>query len=138
MKATFPNADDVLWPGLSVSTQLLLKTLKNVVVAPNDAIQRGPHGLYAFVVASGDRVTARPVTASYEGESGTVVANGLQAGEEVVVAGQYRLTPNARIAAREQKNPTPAARHPNAQAFAVQAKSTLSQARRIPAPQKGP
>jgi membrane fusion protein, multidrug efflux system len=42
MKATFANTDNVLWPGLSVSTRLLIDTLKQVVVVPEDAVQRGP------------------------------------------------------------------------------------------------
>ena len=44
MKATFQNTDNALWPGLSVATRLLVDTKKNVLVAPNDAIQRGPNG----------------------------------------------------------------------------------------------
>ena len=35
MKATFENADDALWPGLSVSTRLLVDTLKQVTVVPD-------------------------------------------------------------------------------------------------------
>jgi multidrug efflux system membrane fusion protein len=37
-----------LWPGLSVSTRLLVETLKQVIVVPEDAVQRGPNGLYAL------------------------------------------------------------------------------------------
>ena len=48
MKATFENTDNVLWPGLSVSTRLLVDTLKQVIVVPEDAVQRGPSGLYAI------------------------------------------------------------------------------------------
>jgi multidrug efflux system membrane fusion protein len=137
MKATFPNRDNALWPGLSVSTRLILKTLKNVVVAPNDAIQRGPNGLYAYVVATGDKVAVRPVTAEYENDSGTVVAEGLRAGDRIVVAGQYRLTPNARVAAHEQESLPPAATQTNAQAFAAQAKTALSEGG-ARAPRKAP
>ncbi len=55
MKATFANTDNVLWPGLSVSTRLLLDTLKQVIVVPVDAVERGPNGLYAFVVGNGQQ-----------------------------------------------------------------------------------
>src|SRR5215813_13734315 len=41
MKATFKNDENALWPGLSVSTRLLVDTRKNVLVAPNDVLQRG-------------------------------------------------------------------------------------------------
>ncbi len=91
MKATFQNSDNVLWPGLSVSTRLLVDTLKQVVVAPSDAIERGPGGLYAFVVGADDEVAIREVKVGQEGAGRSVVVQGLTPGEKVVTAGQYRL-----------------------------------------------
>jgi multidrug efflux system membrane fusion protein len=91
LKAVFENKDDGLWPGLSVATRLLVETLKQVVVIPNDAVQRGPDGLYAFVVGPDSKVTVQPITVSYSGDSKSVVTKGLALGQEVVVAGQYRL-----------------------------------------------
>jgi membrane fusion protein, multidrug efflux system len=91
MKATFENKDNVLWPGLSVSTRLLVDTLKQVVVIPDDAIQRGPDGLYVFVVGDDNKVNMRPVSVSHSDQGRSVVERGLMVGEKVVVAGQYRL-----------------------------------------------
>ncbi len=91
MKATFANADNVLWPGLSVSTRLLVNTLKQVTTVPVDAVQRGPNGLYAFVVGEGNKVAMRPVKIGEEGEGRSVILSGLTPGEKVVTAGQYRL-----------------------------------------------
>jgi membrane fusion protein, multidrug efflux system len=91
MKATFKNADNALWPGLSVSTRLLVDTLKQVVVVPDGAVERGPNGLYAYVVGSDDKVEARDITVSQEGDGQSVVVKGLSPGENVVTAGQYRL-----------------------------------------------
>ena len=91
MKATFANKDNVLWPGLSVSTRLLVDTLKQVVVVPDDAVQRGPDGLYVFVVGDDNKVSMRPVTVSHNDEGRSVVERGLTPGEKVVVAGQHRL-----------------------------------------------
>jgi membrane fusion protein, multidrug efflux system len=91
MKATFKNADNALWPGLSVSTRLLVDTLKQVIVVPDGAVERGPNGLYAYVVGSDDKVEARDITVSQEGDGQSVVVKGLSSGENVVTAGQYRL-----------------------------------------------
>jgi multidrug efflux system membrane fusion protein len=91
MKATFQNTDNALWPGLSVSTRLLVDTLKQVVVVPDGAVERGPSGLYAFVVGSGNKVESRDITVGQEGDGQSVVLTGLTAGETVVTAGQYRL-----------------------------------------------
>jgi multidrug efflux system membrane fusion protein len=91
MKATFKNADNALWPGLSVSTSLLVDTLKQVVVVPDGAVERGPNGLYAYVVGSDDKIEARDITVSQEGDRQSEIAKGLSPGENVITAGQYRL-----------------------------------------------
>ena len=91
LKAVFENKDNVLWPGLSVATRLLVETLKQVVVVPDDAVQRGPYGLYAFVVGDDNKVRVQPITVSHSDDGRSVVTHGLNPGEEVVVAGQYRL-----------------------------------------------
>ena len=91
MKATFANTDDALWPGLSVSTRLLVDTLKQVTVVPDGAVERGPNGLYAFVVGGDNKVETRAITVGQEGDGQSVILTGLTAGETVVTAGQYRL-----------------------------------------------
>ena len=107
MKATFANTDNALWPGLSVLTRLHVDTLKDVVVVPNQAIQHGPDGLFVFTIDNQNKVSMRPIKTGEEGDSSTQVAAGLNAGDRVVVAGQYRLIPGSLVAAKEQ-SPTEA------------------------------
>jgi membrane fusion protein, multidrug efflux system len=102
MKATFANKDNALWPGLSVTTRLLVNTLKQAVVIPNDAIQRGPNGLYAFVVGDDNKVAMQPIKISEQGADQSVVQDGLSPGQKVVVAGQYRLQPGALVRPNER------------------------------------
>ena len=97
MKATFQNTDNALWPGLSVSTRLLVETLKQVTVVPDGAVERGPNGLYVFVVGSDNKVEMRAITVGQEGDGQTVVLTGLTPGETVVTAGQYRLVPGSLV-----------------------------------------
>src|SRR5262249_19251366 len=80
MKATFQNTDNALWPGLSVATRLLVDTRKNVLVAPTDAIQHGPNGLYVFVVGKDNKVAAHDVKVGDESAAQTVVLEGLANG----------------------------------------------------------
>jgi len=101
MKATFENKDHTLWPGLSVATRLLVGTEKQVVVAPNDAIQRGPNGPYTFVINDSNAAELRDLKISNQGTQQTVVAEGLRPGDKVVVAGQYRLQKGAHVAPHE-------------------------------------
>ena len=91
MKATFANKDNVLWPGLSVSTRLLVDTLKQVATVPDDAVQRGPNGLYAFVVSDDNKADVQAIKVSQSGDGVSVIERGLTPGQKVVVAGQYRL-----------------------------------------------
>jgi multidrug efflux system membrane fusion protein len=108
LKGVFDNKDNILWPGLSVQTQLLVETLKQVVVIPEDAVQHGPDGLYAFVIGDDNKASVQPITLSQTGEGKAVVQQGLSPGQRVVVAGQYRLQagtvvkPNAGPAAAPQ------------------------------------
>jgi membrane fusion protein, multidrug efflux system len=91
MKATFQNEDNALWPGLSVSTKLLVDTQKQVVVIPNDAVQHGPNGLYTFVIDDNSKADMRDLKVGNQGSDQSVVLNGLSPGDKVVTDGQYRL-----------------------------------------------
>ncbi|SDR62789.1 membrane fusion protein, multidrug efflux system [Rhizobiales bacterium GAS113] len=101
MKATFENKDNVLWPGLSVRTRLLIDTVKQAVIVPNDAIERGPDGLYAFVVDDTNKVSVRAIKVGDQGANRSVILDGLSPGDKVVVAGQYRLQAGVLVQARD-------------------------------------
>ena len=105
MKATFKNEDNALWPGLSVATRLLVDTRKNVLVVPNDAIQHGPNGLYAFVVGKDNKVDKHDIKVGDEGATETVVLEGLASGARVVTSGQYRLTEGAVVNPHKANTP---------------------------------
>jgi len=119
MKATFANKDNVLWPGLSVSTRLLVDTLKQVVVIPEDAVQRGPNGLYAFVVNGDNKVEVHDIKVGNSGDGRAVVLDGLSPGQKVVVAGQYRLQQGSLVKPSAAKTPAP----PGEEAQAAPAKA---------------
>ena len=95
IKATFENADLALWPGQSVSVQLRVAQLSDVLVLPQSAIQHGPQGLWAYVVDADNRVTARTVQIGESDSDNAVITQGVHAGERIVTAGQYRLQEGA-------------------------------------------
>ena len=80
LKAEFPNDKRQLWPGQFVNVRLLVDTLKNVVVAPTEAIQRGPDGPYVYVVGSDNTVVMRAITIARQDEKQAVIAKGVTAG----------------------------------------------------------
>ena len=62
LKATFPNSNEVLWPGEYVDVTLTLATEPNAIVVPTQAIQTGQSGQYVYVVKNDLTVESRPVT----------------------------------------------------------------------------
>jgi multidrug efflux system membrane fusion protein len=106
MKATFENTDGALWPGLSVSTRLLVETLKLVTVVPDDAVQHGPNGLFAYVVGNDNKVGAQNITVGQEDSGQSVVLKGLSPGQKVVTEGQYRLQQGALVQPSEASSPS--------------------------------
>jgi multidrug efflux system membrane fusion protein len=91
LKATFDNKDHVLWPGLSVSTRLLVETVKDATVVPEDAVQHGPDGLFAFAIGDGNKAVVRPIKVRETGNGKSLIDSGLSPGEQVVTRGQYRV-----------------------------------------------
>jgi membrane fusion protein, multidrug efflux system len=89
----FDNKDHTLWPGQSVSTRLLIKTLKDATVAPDDAIKRGTDGLYAYTVNQDNKAELRKVKVSQSIDGRSVVDEGLNPGDRVITGGQFRVQP---------------------------------------------
>jgi multidrug efflux system membrane fusion protein len=97
LKAEFANRQLQLWPGQFVNVRLLINTLKQVVVAPTAAVQRGPNGPFVFVVRPDSKVAVRPVTVAQQDENESVIGSGLKADERVVTTGFARLTAGAQV-----------------------------------------
>jgi multidrug efflux system membrane fusion protein len=98
LKAEFPNANLQLWPGQFVNVQVLIDTLRQVVVVPTAAIQRGPAGAFVYVLKD-DKVAVRRVTVTQQDDRQAVVASGLSADERVVTTGFARLTDGTEVIA---------------------------------------
>jgi membrane fusion protein, multidrug efflux system len=98
LKAEFPNQDERLWPGEFVRIRVLVTTRKDAVTVPTVAVQRGPDGLYAWVIKSDNTVEQRPIQALTVSENLAVVTKGLSPGEHVVTDGQSRLDVGAHVA----------------------------------------
>jgi multidrug efflux system membrane fusion protein len=97
LRANFPNAKRMLWPGELVNARLLLKTLPNGVTIPPSAIQQGPHGSYVYVVTPSGTAELRTVKVAQITKRRALIDSGVQANETVVVEGQYRLQPGSRV-----------------------------------------
>jgi multidrug efflux system membrane fusion protein len=97
LKATFANAEKRLWPGQFVNVALTLATEADAIVVPAQAVQTGQQGTYVFVVKADSTVETRPVGVARTQGSETVITKGLEKGESVVIDGQARLVPGAKV-----------------------------------------
>jgi multidrug efflux system membrane fusion protein len=97
LKAEFPNANLQLWPGQFVNVRLLIDTLKQVVVIPTGAVQRGPNGTFVFVIKDNNTAGMRPIMVQKQDEIQTVVSKGLEPPERVVTTGFARLTDGSKV-----------------------------------------
>jgi multidrug efflux system membrane fusion protein len=110
LKAVFDNKDHALWPGQSVSTRLLVKTLKDATVVPDDAIQHSTDGLYAYVVNQENKAELRKVKVSQSIDGRSVVDSGLSPGDQVITAGQYKVQPGTTVSTKVANSQADAAK----------------------------
>jgi membrane fusion protein, multidrug efflux system len=97
LKAEFANKDKALWPGEFVNAHLVLKDIHNGVTVPAVAIQTGPSGSYVYLVKDDSTVDRRSVTVVQTDNNIALVGSGLQAGERVVTAGQFKLDQGTKV-----------------------------------------
>jgi multidrug efflux system membrane fusion protein len=97
LKAQFDNADNALFPNQFVNVRMKLDTLRDVVVIPSAAVQRGAQGLFVYVVRGDNTVTQRPVKLGPVEGQRVAITEGLVPGDSIVVDGMDRLRPGAPV-----------------------------------------
>ena len=105
LKATFPNEDQVLWPGQFVEVDLTLTTLAGAVVIPAAAVQASQQGDGVYVIRPDSTAEWRPVVLGARLDDSVAITEGVRAGEKVVTDGQLRLSPGARVAIKPDLTP---------------------------------
>jgi multidrug efflux system membrane fusion protein len=104
LKAEFPNESLQLWPGQFVNVKLLVDTLKDAIVVPTAAVQRGPNGTFVYIAKDDDTVSVRPVTVSQQDDLEAVLVSGAAEGERVVTTGFAQLNDGTRISIGTPEN----------------------------------
>jgi multidrug efflux system membrane fusion protein len=91
LKATLDNRDGSLFPNQFANIRLQLDTLKNALVVPVQAVQRGAAGTFVYVVQADNTVQVQAVQLeAVEGDWQAVIAD-LKAGQLVITDGADRL-----------------------------------------------
>lgn len=98
MKAVFANEDRSLFPNQFVNAQLLVDTMKGIVIIPTAAVQRSPQGSFVYVVKADSTVDLRTIEVLGTDGDETAVKQGLSGGEQVVTDGLEKLRPGSKVA----------------------------------------
>jgi len=98
LKARFANPEGTMWPGQYMSVALQLYVDANALTLPAPAVLTGQQGTYVYTIDSAGTAKQRPVQISRTVDSLSVIASGLQDGEQVIVDGQSRLIPGSKVA----------------------------------------
>ena len=103
LRAMFDNADESLFPNQFVNIKLLVDTVKDAIVVPVAAVQRGQPGIYVYKVKADETVTIQVIETGATDGDRIAVTKGLAVGDQVVIDGVDRLRDGAKV-----RKPAPA------------------------------
>ncbi len=100
LRASFPNPDGLLLPGMYVRAQLIEGTRQQAILAPQQGISRDPRGrATAMVVNAQGKAEARTVTTDRMVADKWIVTSGLKPGDKLIVEGLVNLRPGTPVKA---------------------------------------
>jgi multidrug efflux system membrane fusion protein len=106
LRANFDNRDHTLVPGQQVDVDVTLNNLPKATVVPREAVNEGPNGRYVFVVGKNQIAEMRPITVLYDDGSAIMAVKGIKPKERVVIDGQLRVLPGAKVSTGNGRKPT--------------------------------
>ncbi len=96
MKARIPNQDEIIWPGELVSLRLILGVQQDALVIPEAAIQLGQNGSFVYALVDG-KAHVQAIKVARQLGSQVVVADGLDAGQQVIINPPSNLRPESTV-----------------------------------------
>lgn len=97
LRATVPNPQALLLPGMFVDVLLTGSVHSTVFLVPQAAVQRDGQGAFVLVVGAEDKVERRNLQLQQMRGSDWIVSGGLNAGERIVVSGVQKARPGAQV-----------------------------------------
>jgi multidrug efflux system membrane fusion protein len=97
LRAMFDNKDEALFPNQFVNIRLLVDTVRDALVVPVAAIQRGQPGTFVYRVKADDTVEIAVVETGVSDGEKIAIAKGLALNDRVVVDGTDRLRAGSKI-----------------------------------------
>lgn len=101
LKGLIENKDFSLWPGEFGKVRLIVKTVKNAILLPAEALQVGENSNYVFLVKEDNTVEVKDVTILEKYDDYLMIDKGVKAGDVVVTSGQLNLKPGMKVQVKE-------------------------------------
>ena len=139
VKAVFANADLALWPGQFINVRVFVDVLRQALVAPAGAVQRGPKGAFVYVLTPESKAAMKSVAVGRQDENIAVIQSGVEDGATVITTGFGQLTDGSAVRPQAQ---TPTLAQPDAPTPEARPRGGQGQGRRAegqtrPQPQGG-
>jgi membrane fusion protein, multidrug efflux system len=96
-RATIPNPDGALLPGMYVTVRITAGTLKSGFEVPQLAVQRDNQGSFVLVAGSDGTVAAKRVDVVSSVGTSWVISSGLAEGDQVIVSGLQMARPGMKV-----------------------------------------
>lgn len=96
VEARIPNEGKLLLPGMFARAKIIIFEKDNVIAVPNDALEKTPQGGYQlYVVGKENKAEVRQIEVNYVSLTHSLISNGLQPGEQVIVQKPQELKPGS-------------------------------------------
>jgi len=97
LRGQVPNPELKLWSEQFVDVSVFVNIIKDAVMVPEGAVQYGKLGTYLFAVSKDNKAELRIVKTGTRYNDLLQIAEGVAAGENVVVLGQLMLAPGTPV-----------------------------------------
>ena len=106
LRMEFPNPDALLLPGMYAQVELPQGVARGVVLAPQEGVGRDRRGNPTALVVNADGVVeSRELEIIQARGSDWIVADGLDAGDRLIVEGLQKVQPGAKVVPEERTPP---------------------------------
>ncbi len=106
VQASVPNKDALLNPGMFIHVEQQIEIDKKALVVPQQAVTADVKGYYVYKIVSGKAIQTRVKLGSHVGNV-VQILSGLQAGDQVVIAGQQKLSDGVSVQVVNTAAPAP-------------------------------
>ena len=93
LRAVVKNPENALMPGRYVRTRIRIQTIEDALVIPNEAVSDSGQRVNVFVVGEDGKARTQAVTLGPDTDSGRVITDGLEAGDQIITSGLGTLQP---------------------------------------------